>query len=235
MLLCTAGPDAGEWGAIHCRPRGIAVKRFILLALFLSFSVVARSDRGRRQTQRRLHPGRRSRLGRSRRLRTGKDPDAEHRPAREGGDAVHAALQRRAGVRSVALRADDGQAPGACRGPRQLAGEGAVPRVHGRADPALAGGRDLADAVPEGRLRDGRDGQVGAGSRRQHRRAEQKRVRPVLRLQLPGRRSQLLPALPVAELREGRHQRSADLRAPEEARRRSASSRTTRGSSTRRS
>src|SRR5258708_16900335 len=61
------------------------------------------------ETQHHFHPGRRPGLRRPWLLRTESDSDAEHRPPRGRRDAVHAGLRRRHSLRSVALRAHDGQ------------------------------------------------------------------------------------------------------------------------------
>ena len=148
----------------------------------------AEAGSSREETEHRVPARGRSGVRRVGLLRPAEDPHAE--PGSDGGrrDAVHAVLSRSAGVCPVAVRADDGQAPGACVHSRQPAGQAGGRR------PGADSGRDGdAGRNAEGRrIRDGGDGQMGTRPARQLGRSEQAGIRPVLRLQLPGSRAQLL-------------------------------------------
>ena len=76
--------------------------------------------RRRRSAQRHLHPGRRSRLGRSGLLRPPADQDAEPRPAGPRGNAVHAVLRVRLGLLAEPLRVLHRAVSGAAQDSRAL-------------------------------------------------------------------------------------------------------------------
>ena len=146
------------------------------------------------KTQHHLHPRRRSRHRRCRRLWAAENQDAEHRPNRCGGDALHGILFGPRGLRTEPLHADDRQAHGALRRAQQHA----ALAERGGAGADAAGDGDDSAAFEKGRLRDGDHRQVGprdAGGQEQPSRF---RLRSPLRLSLPGRGPHLLSAISLA-------------------------------------
>ena len=102
------------------------------------------------------HPdsGRRPRLRRSQRLRSGAVRDARHRSARARGHPLHEVLLGQHRLRAVARGADDGPAHRPRLDSRQ------------RRDPAAAGGRDRRHAAARRRLSHRGHRQVGPGHAR---------------------------------------------------------------------
>ena len=161
-------------------------------------AAAASGGEGRPAAEHRVHPGRRPRLVRAGLLRAEEDQDAEHRPAGGRGHAVHAPLLRLAGLRAVAVRADDGQAPRPRVHPQQQGGPARGPA----ADPRRRGdhrrGAQAARATPRGAFGKWGLGPVGSTGD-----PTQAGLRPLLRLQLPATRPQLLPVVPVRQRQEG--------------------------------
>ena len=138
------------------------MKHLTIAALLASLIGLAAASAAPRP-ERRLHPRRRPRLRRARLLRAEEDPHPEHRPARRPGAALHPALLRRPGVRPVALRPDDRQAPRPRGDPRQPPSEGQFPEFKdGGQHPITADAVTIAEVFQEAGYATGRDRQVGA-------------------------------------------------------------------------
>ena len=140
---------------------------------------------------------------RTRLLRPEAHPHAEHRQAGRGRDEVHPVLRRQRRVRPVAVRAHDRQA----HGPRHR------PQQHRRSQPERpvpdpGRRRDRRRAAQGEGVRDRGDGQVGPRHVGHHRQPAEARVRPLLRLQLPGPRPQPLPEVPLPQRRAVRAARA---------------------------
>ena len=125
-----------------------------------------------------------------------------------------------AGVRPLALRPHDREASRQRPDPGQPSGTAQFPGVHqGRATSDLRRRPNHSRSFQKSWLRHGGDGQVGAGSRRLHWRSQPAGLRPLLRLQLPGRRPLVLPQGALEKQRARGDQQEADPRPPQAARR----------------
>ncbi len=175
---------------------------------------------GEAAAQYRVHHGRRSGLWRPGLLRTEEDSHAERRPAGGRGNAVHGdvcGLQR---LRSVALRADVGQTPGARLHSQQSRRSRPEWQPYRRPGARSAGRAEAAACAPQAWLRARRFRQMGTRSDRQHGRSAQSGLRSLLRLQLPGGGAQLLPHAPLGQRPPAAAEQPGVLRPPEAAGRR---------------
>ena len=141
----------------------------------------------RRKAQRHLHPRGRSRVSRNRLLRTGKNQNAPHRRTRRVGDEIHPRLFGQRRLRSLALCSHDRQTSRPRHRARQCLGE-----ARGTT-PALRRRRHHRRAAPERRLHLRGLRQMGARQQLVGGQSEPTGFLPLLRLQLPGSRPQLLP------------------------------------------